>query len=231
MSANVPNVVAVIGATGSGKSYWLKNLLRSAPPRRLMIWDAMREYGAFGSLAVTPQQLLAIAQRAGKNGELAAVYQPDKSTQEKIDKQFAFFCGMAIALGDCAVIVEELSQVTKPGFSPPRWRDVVTQGRHDKLTIIATSQRPALVDKTFFSNATMIRCGKLGATSDKRTMADALDIDLATVRGLNRLQWLVRDDAGKISRDDIVIAPARAARAARARKPAARAARRQPAPA
>ena len=87
----------------------------------------------------------------------------------------------------------ELSLVTKPGWSPPRWRMISTEGRHHGIASIGTSQRPALIDKTYFGGATTIRCGALQTKGDKATMADAMDIDVADIRALRPGQWIVKE--------------------------------------
>lgn len=197
MSANRASVVAVIGATGSRKSIWIKSQLAELRPSRLLIWSPYEKtdrYVKFGRLVEHgPARLVELAGKGRDAGEFRLVYAPDKADRVRLVRQFEIFCGVALALGDCVVICEELSLVTKAGSAPPRWQEVITGGRHRGLQVVGTSQRPALVDKTFFANATVIRCGRLNARTDKETMADALDVPLADVRALVDGQFLVRE--------------------------------------
>lgn len=205
MSKNNAAILAIIGATGSGKSLYLKGKLSKNKPVRLLVWDPMREYGEMGRVysgKLSP--LVSDLAEAGRRGRFAFVYQPDSSNEKKFNQQFTVLCGLALAAGDCTLLVEELALVTKANYSPPRWMEAVTGGRHKGLSIIGTTQRPALVDKTFFGNATIIRVGRLNAGSDKRVMADALDVSLDEITALRPLNFLQKNMAtGEISRDKV----------------------------
>lgn len=191
-SDNQAAFVAVIGSTGSGKSHFVKGVLKTKPPR-LMVWDAMREYGHVGKVINgKTADLVAQLRKAGR-GPFALVYQPDKTSEARMRDQFAVFCRAALAARDVLLVVEELALVTKAGYSPPGWLEVVTGGRHYGLVVVGTSQRPALLDKTFFSNCTMIRVGKLTSAGDKKTLADAIDVPVDVLRDLRPRQWLIKN--------------------------------------
>lgn len=212
--ANLANLVAVIGSSGSGKSLWVKTVALPALRRPVLIFDPMREYagGVCASLSVMVKELR-LSSHAADAGVL--IYRPNK--MRELEKQFETFCGIALAVKNCSLIVEELSLVTKAGYSPPRWREVVTTGRHYGLSVIGTTQRPALVDKTFFSNATMVRVGRLNAAGDKKTMADALDISADRLRELRPLDWLQKDmQTGALTSETLTPPGAKSRRKSRA---------------
>lgn len=212
MSEHRAVVVALIGATGSRKSIWIKQQLAERDPARLLVWSPYEKtdrYRRFGTLVEgDPSRLVALAVEARHAGAFQIIYWPDRSDPRRLVRQFELFCGIALALGRCVVIAEELSLVTKAGSSPPRWQEVITGGRHEGLEVIGTSQRPALVDKTFFANASTIRCGRLNARGDKEVMADALDVPIADVRALADGQFLVRERGAPV-RAETVELPAR----------------------
>lgn len=212
MSINRAVVVAVIGATGSRKSIWIKSVLAARNPARLLVWSPYEKtdrYRRFGELVEgRPSRLVELAAKARHAEEFQIVYWPDRSDPKRLVRQFELFCGIALALGHLVLVAEELSLVVKAGSSPPRWQEVITGGRHEGLEVIGTSQRPALVDKTFFANATMIRCGRLNARGDKETMADALDVPIGDVRALADGQFLVRE-RGQLVRRETVELPGR----------------------
>ncbi len=207
MSKNHAAILAIIGSTGSGKSLYLKGQLSKKKPPRLLVWDPMREYDAMGRVyAGKLSPLVTDLADAGSRGRFAFVYQPDNTNVKRFERQFAVVCGMAIAAGNCTLLVEELALVTKAGFSPPRWMEAVTGGRHRGLSLIGTTQRPALVDKTFFGNATVIRVGRLNAGSDKRVMADALDVPVDDLTALLPLHFMQKNMlTGEITRDKVAI--------------------------
>lgn len=191
-SDNQAAFVAVIGSTGSGKSHFVKQVLQAKPPR-LMIWDAMREYGHAGKVVRDKTADLVAQLRKVGGGSFSLVYQPNKESEQAMRGQFTVFCKAALAVGKVLMVVEEMALVTKAGYSPPGWLEVVTGGRHYGLMVVGTSQRPALLDKTFFSNCTMIRVGKLSSTGDKKAVADAIDVPADLLRQLKPRQWLVKN--------------------------------------
>ena len=50
-----------MGASGSGKSLFIKAELRRTKPRRLVVWDPLGEYPEFGAAVRTLGELLAAA--------------------------------------------------------------------------------------------------------------------------------------------------------------------------
>ena len=77
---------------------------------------------------------------------------------------------------------------------------VVTQGRHRGLSVIGTTQRPQLVDKTFIDNATTVRCGRLNTSTGRRVMADLFGVHVGEIGDLLPLEWLSKDMAtGKVT--------------------------------
>lgn len=205
-SHNQADIVAIIGATGSGKSTRIKQLLERERPARLLVWDWKSEYPL--DVVDDPRNLV---DRLAATDAAAISYRPRKDRADWIARQFDVVCEAALAWGRCRFIVEELSNVTKSGWAPQPWRNVCTEGRHAALQVIGTTQRPALCDKTFVDNATLIMCGRLNSTSSKAYMADAMDVPKAEVSGLGQFQWLLKDtQTGEARRDDLTApAPAR----------------------
>lgn len=191
MSANKARIIAVLGASGSGKSAQIKyGLLKPAATRhRLIVWDFKREYGAF--VQHTTDNLSELVKRVSK-ARFSVAFQPSLDPKVRA-VQFAFFCRLAIGLQRCTVVVEELKFVTSPSYSPPDWSMITCTGRHDGLFVIGTSQRPAQIDKDFLGNATMIYCGRLQVQSDVRTMADILFVEKAELMQLQELEYIQRD--------------------------------------
>lgn len=194
---NRADLTAIIGATGSGKSHYVKAVLDAEKPPRLLVWDWKAEYSA-GVVVDCPKALAELLRQAGK-GPAAVIYRARKDQSPWVDRQFDLFCRLALSWGRCRVIVEELSTVTRASWAPASWQMLCTEGRHEALRIIGTTQRPALVDKTILSNATLIRCGRLNFGGDKKAMADTLDLPVDRIRALVSRQWLVKDcDTGSV---------------------------------
>lgn len=215
MSANEASITAAIGASGSGKSAWIKEGLRRAAPTRLLVWDPQGEYSTFGRAYTDRVRLLDAVVKAPA---FAAVYQPG-DRQSLYAERFDWFCRLAYALGDLALVVEELADVTQPSRAPDGWSVVTRKGRHKALRVVAASQRPASVDKDFFGNCTLIHCGRLNYEADLRTMANVLRVEAPELAGLEPLAWVERNMlTGELRRGALALgkAPGGARRRARA---------------
>ena len=211
MSANAASIVAAIGASGSGKSAWIKQQLAERPPSRLLVWDPQGEYGKFGRVFTDRVKLIGYVRAAP---EFAAVYQPGDRLSEYAAR-FDWLCRLAYALGDLVLVVEELADVTTASWAPDSWSVVTRKGRHKALRIVAASQRPAKVDKDFFGNCTLIHCGRLNFRPDLVTMAGVLGVEVERLGALPELAYVERNMASGATREGTL----------KLRKPAARPAR------
>lgn len=179
-----------MGASGSGKSLYIKGELRRLKPRRLVVWDPLGEYREFGTPAATLGEILAAAKGAGFRLIFRPAADPDQAR-----KQFDVLCRIVFAAGDCTLVAEELAFVTSPSYAPAGWSECTLKGRHRALRIYGASQRPASIDKHFFGNATEIRTGRLNFARDVKTLADVLQVPALQVQSLQPLQWIARDMA------------------------------------
>jgi hypothetical protein len=183
---NSADVIAVIGATGSGKGVFIKNYELRKSERRLLIWDYMREYGPITELQTAR---LSNAMQSLTGAQFKTAFHPDFDDKTRA-KQFDLFCKGAVHAGNLRLVIEELAFVTSPSFAPAGWKMVTSIGRHRGLRVIGASQRPAQVDKAFWSNCTEIHCGFLNYEEDQKTMARTLGVPLAEIQGLKPLEYI-----------------------------------------
>lgn len=184
--SNEARLIAVIGATGSGKGVYIKTELIKKSDRRLLIWDFMREYGP---LVDKTTASIAELVKSLKAKTFKVAFTPSHDDKLRA-AQFDLFCRAAYAAGKCKMVIEELSFVTKPTSAPAGWRKVSCTGRHVGLEIIGVSQRPAQVDKDFFGNCSEIHCGFLNYLADIKTMANVLGVANSDISGLEPLQYI-----------------------------------------
>jgi len=191
---NNAHIVAVMGGTGSGKSTFIKREINRLKPKRLIIFDVMHEYSDHGQAV----KLCGALAQLAKAKTFSLIFQPSSAS---IKEQFNYVCKLAFALGDCMLVVEELNRVTQATKAPPNWQDCTSRGRHKGLMIYGASQRPAGVDKDFFSNATKIRSGRLNFAADIKTLANVLKVKTNDIDSLKPLEFIEREMAtGKITR-------------------------------
>jgi hypothetical protein len=176
-----PEIEAYVGMTGSGKGVSIERRLAELRPPRLLIWDPRDEYGDHGKRFDSLKSLVDTFGKAGA-GSVRARYV--FNGRGDIETEFGIVCGLAFAVGNVTLLAEEISDVTKPSYAPPRWRRCITQGRHRGMRLIAATQRPALIDKTFLSSATIVRCCMLGYAEDQAAMARELGAPVDAVAAL-----------------------------------------------
>lgn len=197
---NEAQIWAVLAASGMGKGVFIKGELRKQKPRRLVVWDFMDEYQEFATKIETTDHIRQHMLKVG-SGPLRVRYVSKASGEKNVRKEFEVICELVHAWGDCTFIVEELANVTTPGWSPPAWRKMTTSGRHMGIKVIGTSQTPALVDKTFLANCTMIHAGPLRMATHRQAVSANTDIpeaDLATLRQFEFIQrWFLPTDCKK----------------------------------
>lgn len=190
---------AVVGASGTGKGLWIKQQLRELAPARLVVWDFMDEYGDFAKRVPTLRGVLEAMKRAGAEGPLRIRYCPRGAGEKALRREFEMLCELVYAWEQCCFIAEELANVTTPGWAPPAWRKMTTSGRHARVHVIGPTQTPALVDKSFLGNATLIHCGPLREANHRIAVARAMDIDPGRIAALVKLQFLEKDfDTGEV---------------------------------
>jgi hypothetical protein len=186
------HIWAVLGASGTGKGLWTKDQLKRLNPSRLVVFDFMNEYDAHAKRIATTDELRLAMLSAGDGG-LRARYVPRGSTTKQLRREFEAVCELVFAWGNCVFVPEELANVTAPGWAPAAWRRMTSSGRHQAVHVVGTSQTPALVDKTFLGNATLIHCCALREYSHRLAVARAMDIDPDRIAKLVKLEWIEKD--------------------------------------
>jgi hypothetical protein len=182
-----------VGASGSGKSHAIKQALTDARPARLLVCDPDAEYGKFAKPAATLGEVVTLATAQ----DFAITFTPSDDRALGI-KQFAFLCALAWVIANdkgrpLTFVVDELAEYVTASEAPPSWRRLVKRGRKYGVTVFAGSQRPAEIDKTIWSNASLIRAGRLANQPDQLTVARALDIDAKAIGALTGHAWISLD--------------------------------------
>lgn len=205
-ASNQARIEAVIGASGTGKGVWIKGRLKTENPSRLIIWDFMDEYGKFARPCTDLNKLTEAMRKAGGDGPLKARYLPQKSDEKGLRNEFMKLCDLVYGWESCSLIVEELSNVTTASWAPPSWRKMTTSGRHANIHIVGTTQNPAIIDKTFLSNCTLIHVTGLRVNLHRRAVAQSTDIPESDIASLVPLEYIEKDFmAGEIRRGNVKI--------------------------
>lgn len=186
-------IVAVLGGSGTGKSAWVKQQLRADRPPRLMIWDPEGEYADLAHQVTDPRELMHLA-----SFDRFALAFYGSADPEAAGREFEFVCRLAFELASrkgrpCTFVADELQEVTKPSKAPPHWAAIVRRGRKHGMTVYGIGQRPAEMDKTIYSQPSLLHVGRLTYTEDQRRFAVALNVRPADIAGLADCEYLERD--------------------------------------
>jgi hypothetical protein len=194
-ATNEARIWCVLAASGSGKGVWIKQQLRELNPPRLVVYDYKNEYQehAPGPLYETLAPVLATMRKAG-TGPARVRFRSKRGTKDKQrQREFEGLCSLVQAWGNCTFVAEELSNVTTASWAPPAWREMTTGGRHENVHIIGVAQNPALIDKTFMSNATLLHVGPLRRSTHRQAAAADMDCPVERLAALRKFHWLELD--------------------------------------
>lgn len=195
----------VMAASGTGKGLWIKGQLRAIKPARLVVWDFKREYGEFTKPVKSLSAAHAAMVKAGPRGPLAIAYCPVGAGEKALRREFEALCELVYAWEHCVFIAEELSNVTTPGWAPAAWRKMTTSGRHAGVHIIGVGQMPALIDKAFLGNCTLIHVGPLHEEAHRGAVERSLDIEKGALADLVKFQFVEKNrDTGELTTGVIV---------------------------
>jgi hypothetical protein len=195
----------VCGSRGSGKSGWTRQQCEGA--ERLLVWDSVGEWSGAGLVtpvdSITELQLLikadVVTPGPFRYGYTGPIYREwiDANGRIRRTSYFPPFCKLAFVWMKAApggvLVVEELADVTSPGKAPQGWGDIIRKGRHYSGSIYGLTQRPAESDKTLAGNADVIHCGRLSFPTDRKTLAEYLDVPVDQITELQSLHWIERD--------------------------------------
>lgn len=103
------------------------------------------------------------------------------------------------------MVVEELRFVTTPSRAPEPWSLATMTGRDLDLRIIATSQRPASIDKDFLGNANTVWAGRMDYPEDAQAVAKRMRIGATEFDRLQDLDFIEYTPDRKIHRGRLAI--------------------------
>lgn len=196
-NANQAKVIGLMGATGCGKTFRLVKQLGKPRRKRTLIWspkEAIDNYaGLYAGTVVcrSAGEVLAVLRRVGK-GEFHIVFVPTL-VRAKDEAMFGAVCKMAMLARNVTVVVDEAHTVMRPSWAPDGWSELVMMGRGYGAEVFALSQRPAAMDKDFFSNMSALSCGRLNFDDDAKVMARALRVPVPEVMALTGFDYIERD--------------------------------------
>lgn len=162
------DVVVILGRRGTGKTTISRSLQRGFP--RIVVIDRLREYynARFSDPDATSvsrdfknfsRQLLENRYRP----KFKIIFQPDR---ENDSVEFNEALNLIYEMGDCLLVVEDVQIFSSSHSMPSHLREIILTGRHKKLALFVTTQRPGELHKTLLSQANHVFIGPLHEAND-----------------------------------------------------------------
>lgn len=198
-------LICVLGPRESGKSYLTRRISRAQT--RLVVFDTVHEYEKDDDdlVATTPAELGHIAKLIleFKPKEFRVLYRwdPTRSNDEDplaMANELNTCLRILYHLGNCHIVIEELPQYTNARGMPPWLKKLVLIGRHQRIGITATSQRPAEIPKTFISNCRHVFFSRFDEANDLKYFNETLGkTAINSMRSLKQYFFIHYERPGK----------------------------------
>lgn len=142
------SIHCAVGPKGSGKSYWAKKWAKKHK-RRLLLFDATGEYRATGKEGIP-----GLVKFKGLREYFTYLRGGGKAQRCAIQaswRTFDAFCRFAFDLGNCDVIIEEVSTYASEAGKSRAFRDLCDRSRHQNVRTLCIVSRPAFLPSFFRS--------------------------------------------------------------------------------
>jgi hypothetical protein len=142
-------------------------------------------------------------------------FRPDID-RKRGEAQFAFLCSLVrwqvdpqpgqappASRAPVLLVVDELADLVGPSFreAPASWRWCVRRGRKYGVSVMAASQRPEEIDKSFYSMPSLLVVHAIGDPNAARRLAAALNVKPEEVSALSGHDYIARDrNTGRVFR-------------------------------
>jgi hypothetical protein len=178
-------LVVIGGKMRSGKTAYVAQAIKKEP--RVIAWDPHDQWGRLrGWKRITSMVELHRSIQTFHPARLAYVVGSDD-----IKMRFDQYCETALQWGSiygrCAIIAEELADVSTPAKAPGAWGVLLRGSLKLNLDVYAISQRWAEADKTAINNASEIVCFSM-MPMDVDYMARRTGIEAGELASLRKIE-------------------------------------------
>lgn len=184
-------IIIFAGKSRSGKTARAMQLARGFS--RAIVWDIEGQWATMpGFVAVRSRRELLAAIKSRKETARKLAYICSAAGEIKAEFSFWAACAFHFAnLGPCAIVAEELADVTNPAKAPPDWGLLLRRVLKRGASVFCISQRWSEADKTAIGNASEIYCFQLPRRMDMEYMTREMDgVNLVDLQQLQHLEYM-----------------------------------------
>jgi DNA helicase HerA-like ATPase len=195
---HLTDCVLIMGSRGCGKSYLCQNIQKLWPRR--IVFDTLDEYQE-GDLVYSfdeySEKLQEYLKSKRESFVLVFKFDPESDTDHV---EFDQAMRLAYYYGNLQVVIEEVQEFSNPHTMPKWLKNCLLTGRHQKISVIATTQRPGELHKTILSQSSHIFCGRIIEGNDLRYVSSFLNQDAEKLSKLpdRRFVYFSRDGVREI---------------------------------
>lgn len=165
--------ILIMGTRGTGKSY-LCQKLQLLWPRRVVI-DTLDEYSegeVVHSFHEFTEAMARFDREKAENFVLILKFDPESDDNAAEFDQIVRLC---YYFGGIQLVIEEVQTFATPHNLPKWLKNALLTGRHQKMSLIFTTQRPGELHKTILSQCNHIFCGRIAEGNDVRYISSFLN--------------------------------------------------------
>jgi len=139
-------VIVIFGKRGSGKTTLAKKLLLGR--KRLFIFDTLREY----KVGLVTDDIHRASEFLLEHEH--SIFRISYSPEIEDKRAFNYVCELIYTLKNVTFLIEEVDNYCSALMIPETFSKIIRYGRHQDISIIATSRRTAEVPRLLTSQAT-----------------------------------------------------------------------------
>jgi len=193
----------VVGASGSGKSAWLRQNI-DFKQNRIIAYDPDEDFRLPRVRDI--KTFIKLCKKQGFGKIRCAL------TVSQTEENFEIFSQMALAIAHhqapMTILADEIAGVTRIGKGSEHWGELCRRVRKYGGTLYAATQRPEECDKTVFNQCPNKWVGALGSKSAYKKMAEELDISIIQLKDLNnipqkQIEYWMRNGTNEATKEKI----------------------------
>lgn len=165
----------IVGTRGTGKSY-LARVINSLFPRSVIIdpardWTEGEVVTSFDKFA---EKLTEKNNENAKKFRIIFRFSPDEKNKQELLNHVLRLC---FHFKNIQVVIDEVQLFTNPHFLPSYLENLLFIGRHEGISVMAITQRPARINKSILSQSAHVFVGQLHEKNDLNAVGDFLNED------------------------------------------------------
>jgi len=180
--------ILIMGRRGCGKSY-LAQKVQSVWPRRIIL-DTLGEYEE-GEIVYSfhefAEKLIQLKSSSTQNFALIYKFDPESDMSEE---EFNEVMRLSYYFGNVQIVLEEVQNFSSPHVLPKWLKNCLLTGRHQNISVLATTQRPGELNKTILSQCAHIFVGQINEGNDLKYISAFLNQDAKKLVSLPERRFL-----------------------------------------